>query len=139
VAVYDLLLLGEHQAQIIDWKTYLQPKQNLDSHWQTRLYLYLLAETSHYQPEDLSMTYWFVKIPHKPQHVTYAYNRAKHEQTKQDLISLLNQLSSYLNQSDFPHRHDCEQSCPHRADFDFPEQNSHGLAPDLDAIEEVII
>ncbi|NJK35091.1 MAG: PD-(D/E)XK nuclease family protein [Oscillatoriales cyanobacterium SM2_2_1] len=51
-AIYDLLILGDRQAQIIDWKTYEHPPtaQHLQHHWQTRLYLYLLAETSAYPP-----------------------------------------------------------------------------------------
>jgi ATP-dependent exoDNAse (exonuclease V) beta subunit len=55
--IYDLLIEAEDNAQILDWKTYPQPKEQnrLAKDWQTRLYLYVLAETSDYLPEQISM------------------------------------------------------------------------------------
>ncbi len=119
--VYDLLIASENQAQIIDWKTYLQPpqaqKKNLAHNWQTRLYLYVLAETSEYEPEQIYMTYWFVKLPQQPQHYTFNYSSRQHSQTKEDLTNLLANLDRWLVTSDFPHRVNCEQSCPFKQDF----------------------
>lgn len=94
VVVYDLLIAQENRAQILDWKTYLQPENpaKLAQDWQTRLYLYVLAETSHYTPEQISLTYWFVKLPNQPRSLTFDYNSNAHEKTKQDLTSLLSQL-----------------------------------------------
>lgn len=96
-AIYDLVVSDAQQATILDWKTYPQPKHRnqLAQNWQTRLYLYLLAETSCYEPEQLSMVYWFVKPPHRPQSLTFAYNRQQHEQTQQDLIGLLTRLRAW--------------------------------------------
>ncbi|MGC9524416.1 MAG: PD-(D/E)XK nuclease family protein [Limnospira sp.] len=101
VAVYDLLIAGEKEAQIIDWKTYPRPKDRaaLANNWQTRLYLYLLVETSHYPPERVSMTYWFVRPAGKgpPEKVTFSYNRQQHQKTSRDLVHLCDRLGDYLN------------------------------------------
>ena len=70
--IYDLLIADDRQAQIFDWKTNpkLPKKSQLEKNWQTRLYLYVLAETSDYLPEQLSMTYWYVSSPVETLHVT---------------------------------------------------------------------
>ncbi|HBB33811.1 MAG TPA: PD-(D/E)XK nuclease family protein [Cyanobacteria bacterium UBA9273] len=96
--IYDLLIEDDTSAQILDWKTYAQPKhrQRLATDWQTRLYLYVLAETSDYLPEQISMTYWFVKSQPHPQSLKFPYDRVQHEKTRQDLTKLLSQLSRWL-------------------------------------------
>jgi len=96
--VYDLLLADELQAQILDWKTYPKPqnRRRLEQNWQTLLYLYVLAETSDYLPEQISMTYWFVQSPAQPQSLKFTYNTPQHQQTAQKLHRLLNQLSDWL-------------------------------------------
>ncbi len=98
--IYDLLIMREEQAQIIDWKTYLQPpnKSKLAKDWQTRLYLYVLAATSDYKPEQISFSYWFVKLPNKPQSFTFKYDSKQHEKTHQDLIRLVTRLDNYLDE-----------------------------------------
>ena len=60
--IYDLLIFERDQALILDWKTYRKPRraEELSHNWQTRLYLYVLAETSDYQPQQIQMIYWFV-------------------------------------------------------------------------------
>ncbi len=63
--IYDLLIANNEKAQIFDWKTYhqlpeLKDIKSLASHWQTKLYMYVLAETSTYLPKNISMTYWFI-------------------------------------------------------------------------------
>lgn len=96
--IYDLLIEDENSAQILDWKTYPQPKdrRRLAKDWQTRLYLFVLAETSDYLPEQISMTYWFVKSQPRPQSLKFTYSEAQHEKTKQDLSKLLTQLTEWL-------------------------------------------
>ena len=96
--VYDLLIEDEINAQILDWKTYSQPTNYhwLAQDWQTRLYLYILAETTDYLPEQISMTYWFVKSQPSPQKLTFTYNSVKHEETRQDLSELLSRLTGWL-------------------------------------------
>ena len=96
--IYDLLIEDENSAQILDWKTYPQPKdrRRLAKDWQTRLYLFVLAETSDYLAAQMSMTYWFVKSQPRPQNLRFTYSEAQHEKTKQDLSNLLTQLTEWL-------------------------------------------
>lgn len=96
--IYDLLIEDENTAQIIDWKTYPQPKNRsrLAKDWQTRLYMFVLAETSDYFPEQISMTYWFVKSQPHPKSLKFSYNEAQHEKTRQDLSKLLSRLTKLL-------------------------------------------
>lgn len=98
--IYDLLILGQ-QAQILDWKTYSRPQnpQWLQQSWQTRLYLYLLGETSEYRPEQISMTYWFAESQGKesePPSLTFTYSAAHHLQTQKQLTQLLGNLTGWL-------------------------------------------
>lgn len=96
--IYDLLIADSQQAQILDWKTYPQPptKSKLEKNWQTRLYMYVLAETSSYSPEQISMTYWFVQSQGQPQNIKFNYDTAQHKKTAKRLNQLLSQLSSWL-------------------------------------------
>ena len=100
--VYDLLLTSSGQARILDWKTYPKPQtfRWLIENWQTRLYLYVLAETSAYLPAQLSMVYWFFQSPgsasETPQSLQVSYDQTQHEQTRQDLQSCLAQLTDWL-------------------------------------------
>jgi len=107
--IYDLLIADNQRAQILDWKTYLRPKlrRQLEKDWQTRLYLYVMAETSDYLPEQISMTYWFVQSQGQPKSLKFTYDTKRHEQTRQDLTRLLTQLTNWLQRyqdtgEDFP-------------------------------------
>ncbi|MGI0489175.1 PD-(D/E)XK nuclease family protein [Pantanalinema rosaneae CENA516] len=102
---YDLLLSNPWTARILDWKTYPRPRQpeQLWQSWQTRLYLFVLAETSPYSPDQLSMIYWFFQTPTlgdqsapPPQSYQLNYSCDRHEQTRKDLIRLLDQLTDWL-------------------------------------------
>ncbi len=101
--IYDLLILEPDQALIFDWKTYPLPqnRQWLFTNWQTRLYPFVLVETSDYQPEQVAMIYWFVQartseVP-TPQSLKFSYTRESHEQTRQDLTAILKRLSQWLD------------------------------------------
>jgi PD-(D/E)XK nuclease superfamily len=103
--VYDLVILTVDRAQILDWKTYPQPPrpQTLQRSWQTRLYPFVLAETSDYAPEQITMIYWFFQaagdqaaIP-TPQSLKFSYDRTQHQVTDHDLTRLLTQLTSWLS------------------------------------------
>jgi hypothetical protein len=96
--IYDLLIADNLQAQILDWKTSPKPpnKRNLEKNWQTRLYMYVLAETSEFPPENISMTYWFVQSEGKPQSIMFSYNSVAHEQTGKKLNQLLSKLTNWL-------------------------------------------
>jgi hypothetical protein len=104
--VYDLLRLWGDRGEIVDWKTYQQPKTlaYLQQDWQTRLYLYVLAETTALPPERLAMTYWFVRTRHPethalaPQQVRVPYSASRHAQTGQDLQHLTTPLTDWLGQ-----------------------------------------
>jgi hypothetical protein len=100
--VYDLLISNQNQAKILDWKTYPRPQNPgwLQQNWQTRLYLFTLAEMGSYLPEQISMTYWFFQVNNPsapdPQSVTIAYDTTRHEKNRRDLTALLNQLTDWL-------------------------------------------
>lgn len=95
--IYDLLVVEKTQAAILDWKTYPQPQAvaQLAADWQTRLYLYVLAETLGLAPERLAMTYWFVRPPAPPQSATVPYDRSCHEATHEELQGQLAQLRAW--------------------------------------------
>lgn len=146
--VYDLLITKEDQATILDWKTYRQPPktQSLALNWQTRLYLYVLAETSEYKPEQIQMTYWFVKSG-APKSMTFNYEMPQHQQTEQELTSLLADLEVWLQdyqeaKINFPHKLDCQQTCPYNylfADRDNIVHSDHEVLSSIAEIEEVSI
>ena len=96
--IYDLLIADTNSAQILDWKTYPKPQNRrwLAQNWQTRLYLYVLAETSDYSPLQISMNYWFVQSQPEPKSLKFTYNARLHEQTRRDLSRLLTQLTDWL-------------------------------------------
>ncbi|MBD2386188.1 PD-(D/E)XK nuclease family protein [Cylindrospermum sp. FACHB-282] len=96
--IYDLLIADRQQAQILDWKTYPQPptRSKLEKNWQTRLYMFVLAETSEYSPEQISMTYWFVQSQGQPQSIKFSYDASQHKKTAKRLNQLLSQLSNWL-------------------------------------------
>jgi hypothetical protein len=107
--VYDWVMVGATQAQVLDWKTYPKPKRVewLTQDWQTRLYLYVLAETNpKLLPDRLSMTYWFFQAqgpeslptaePPVVQSLRIRYSSDQHAQTQQDLQQLLQQLTRWL-------------------------------------------
>ncbi|MEO0013976.1 MAG: hypothetical protein RLZZ535_2365 [Cyanobacteriota bacterium] len=141
--IYDLLIAENDRAIILDWKTYRQPlgSKKLRQNWQTRLYLYVLIETSEYEPKQVQMTYWFVKFG-KPKNITIKYSESEHQQTKQELTVLLSNLEVWLQNyqkfhTDFPHQPDCETSCYFYQDFSAaPHEKTH---KPVDEIEEVSI
>lgn len=144
--IYDLLIAKANQATILDWKTYRQPpkSKNLALNWQTRLYLYVLAETSEYKPEQIQMTYWFVKSG-APKSITFSYEMQQHQQTAQELTILLANLETWLQnyqqaQVDFPHQPNCQQTCPYqhlfrdKNDVDNSEQEALKLIAEVEEV-----
>jgi CRISPR/Cas system-associated exonuclease Cas4 (RecB family) len=91
-AIYDFLILGDRQAQILDWKTHQVAisAKKLQANWQTRLYLYLLAKTTNYAPEQLSMTYWFANTA---QSVIIPYSQFDYNQTEKKLQKILKEIN----------------------------------------------
>ena len=90
--IYDFLILGDRQGQILDWKTHQVPiKQDvLQDSWQTRLYLYVLAKTTNYVPEQLSMTYWFANTA---QSVIIPYSQVEYDRTEIKLQQILRDMA----------------------------------------------
>ncbi len=105
--VYDLLILTEQEGQILDWKTYPKPLRSdrIAQSWQTRLYPFVLAESSDYAPEQISMTYWFFQAKGDAQSLRLPYSRTKHEETRQvldrQLIDLNGWLDRYITKGEF--------------------------------------
>lgn len=118
--VYDLLVCSSEAGQIFDWKTHQRPPRRewLQADWQTRLYLYVLAETTDLRPEQLSMTYWFVRLGSpdaadpafekreassaQPTAYRFDYSAAQHQRTQRDLQHLTDRLTRMRQQDNFP-------------------------------------
>jgi len=101
--IYDLLIANNERAQIFDWKTYrqlpdLKDIKSLASHWQTKLYMYVLAETSTYLPKNISMTYWFILGKGNSKKIEFRYSNVQHKKNGNELKQLLENLSSWLEQ-----------------------------------------
>lgn len=100
--VYDLLILAPQQARILDWKTYPRPLQSrwLAENWQTRLYPFVLAETSPYTPEQIAILYWFFQATAErdsaPQSLQFPYSQRQHDTIRQTLTDLLSRLTGWL-------------------------------------------
>jgi hypothetical protein len=151
--IYDLLILQPQQAQIFDWKTYARPPHSrwLAQHWQTRLYLFVLAETSDYAPEQLSMTYWFIEADCdrtiQPECLKFTYSAALHQQTKRDLSQLLDRLTDWQQQypeQDFPQVSESSHACETcnfavRCQRNSRDRPNSPLLIDLDTIEEIAL
>jgi hypothetical protein len=92
---FDLLVLGEKQARIFDWKTEARPRSEaeLRADLQTRLYLALLTEGSQalvapgppLVPDAIAITYWYANDPAKS--VTIPYSQTEHDQNWAELQS----------------------------------------------------
>ena len=151
--IYDLLREWEDRAEIIDWKTYLKPRdlKFLQRDWQTRLYLYTLVETTTYRPEQVSMTYWFVRAQspegdrQTPQQVRVPYSDKQHTQTHEDLRQLTERLTQLLKTGEsFPQvpvgSPKCE-ACPFavRCHRSFANASEAIALPALGDIEEIAI
>ncbi|MFZ4555479.1 MAG: PD-(D/E)XK nuclease family protein [Pseudanabaena sp.] len=94
--IYDFLILGDRQGQILDWKTHQVPitADKLRDSWQTRLYLYVLAKTTNYAPEQLSMTYWFANTA---QSVIIPYSQGEYDRTEKKLQQILLEIAQAEN------------------------------------------
>ncbi len=115
--IYDLLIADKEKAQILDWKTYPKPqnKRKLQYDWQIRLYMYVLAETSDYPPENISMTYWFVQSESKLNSIKFSYSSLQHQQTENKLNQLLKKLTvglqAYQQGEQFPQVSEGSKTC----------------------------
>ncbi|OKH19540.1 PD-(D/E)XK nuclease family protein [[Limnothrix rosea] IAM M-220] len=127
--ICDWIVFGSQTLEIHDWKTYRQPKrpEKLQNHWQTKLYLYLMATTTAYQPEQLSMTYWFIEAGGKPEFLTFNYSQAWHKKISQELDQLLEDLTASLEnyfEQNQPFQHSDGANC-----FYCLSQQKNGRSP----------
>lgn len=143
VGIYDLVIWGKTQAQILDWKTYQRPQtsQFLQSHWQTRLYPYLLAATTDYPPDSIVMTYWFA-LGHDGEHsINFRYSQALHTQTAKILEQFVQRLElwtlAYEQGVPFP-QVDILKGCCSSCEFAYrcqrqerPEPTETGFDPEI--------
>lgn len=100
VVVYDLLALHGDRAHILDWKTYPKPPnlKKLANNWQTLLYPFVLVATSDYEPEQVTMTYWFVQAGQTPESWSFEYNQPTHERIQAQLHQHLEQIQTLTEQ-----------------------------------------
>ena len=138
-AIYDLLILGDRQAQILDWKTHQVAiaADKLKANWQTQLYLYLLAKTTDYAPEQLSMTYWFANTA---QSVIINYSQTDYECTGKKIQNILREIAQaqeYPTLKDI-HSSDCKH-CEFRDRCDRGEIITKFTSNNLEDIPEVVI
>ncbi len=105
IAVFDLLIQGDNEVQVVDWKTYRRPHraQLLKEHWQTRLYLFLVAEALGYAPDQISMLYWFAESSSErstrggtENWLSIPYSASMHQQTSKTLVQLLSSLGGWM-------------------------------------------
>ena len=98
VVVYDYLVLKAESALILDWKTYRKPNPSsaIAKLWQSKLYPYVLHQTSHYQAHHIELQYWFFHHD-TAQKLSLPYTDAQHCETDRQLTQLLTQLNHWLN------------------------------------------
>jgi hypothetical protein len=105
---FDLLVLGEEDgkpfARIFDWKTsHPQSAADLQSTWQTRLYLALVAESGRalfpegpsLTPDRISLTYWYPREAEQPR--VLSYSEAEHQKNWfaiQELVATIQGLAA---------------------------------------------
>jgi hypothetical protein len=137
-AIYDFLILGDRQAQILDWKTHQVAiaEDKLKNNWQTRLYLYLLAQTTNYAPEQLSMTYWFANTAES---VIIPYSQAEHDLTEKRLWQILTEIAQAQEYAKLePHSATCK-NCEFRDRCDRGNIFTSSIASNIEDIPEVTI
>jgi hypothetical protein len=157
-AVYDLLFFEGDRATIFDWKTYQKPRKStwLAQSWQSRLYPFILVETTELEPNQVAMEYWFIKAGEggaiAPESARFPYTADQHKQTGQDLMNLLDTLSQRITQYEqsapmpkIPESLGRCQDCPFnvlcgryssRANGS-PSQSTETEAPNLEALLDI--
>lgn len=140
--IYDLLVFYPDKAIIMDWKTYREPqnKEKIINNWQTKLYLYVLAEKFNYTPEQIYFDYWFVTSSENIDKYSIAYSTSFHQQIKQELNILLDKFNQLMNNFyaqniNFPHHDKCHQ-CPYRHNF-MNQENKEKKVPIFTSFDDI--
>jgi CRISPR/Cas system-associated exonuclease Cas4 (RecB family) len=137
-AIYDFLILGDRKAQILDWKTHQVAiaAEKLKTNWQTRLYLYLLAKTTNYAPEQLSMTYWFANTAES---VIIPYSQAEYVSTETQLKQILTEVYQANNYPKLPLSSPNCNYCEFRDRCDRGDMLTNDIPSNIFDIPEVIL
>ncbi|MCA9916682.1 MAG: PD-(D/E)XK nuclease family protein [Anaerolineales bacterium] len=145
---FDLLAIGEDEqkqpfAHVFDWKTGRPiAAADLQTRWQTRLYLALLVEGgSAFWPQDVSLapeqirlTYWFVQEPDAP--VTIGYSAAEHAANWAELQQVAAQLDEAFAADIWPLTEDWSQCRECAYQLYCGRQGVGTAVPELDEAEE---
>jgi hypothetical protein len=98
---YDLLIIGEDDLFIYDWKTGTRPPAPdvLRDDLQTRVYLALAAEGApalwrDLRPEAIRLTYWYTSDP--PETRSLVYDAAWHEENWAGLLAVVEEIQGRL-------------------------------------------
>jgi len=130
--------VGDRKAQILDWKTHQVAiaAEKLKTNWQTRLYLYLLAKTTNYAPEQLSMTYWFANTAES---VIIPYSQAEYVSTETQLKQILTEVYQANNYPKLPLSSPNCNYCEFRDRCDRGDMTTESINGNIDYIPEVAI
>lgn len=159
IAKYDLLALNEDGTIVIyDWKTSkkISPREYAANRLQTRLYLYILANSADKlfegkKPDinSITLVYWYANYPDTPQ--IFYYSPMKMAADEQYIVDLINKIKSLKTKDEFPLTSDTQHCryCVYRSlcdrgdvagnlKFFDPEFNYSGeLEFEFDQIEEI--
>ena len=101
LAKYDLVATRDGQVLIYDWKTSIRrPKDEwLAARWQTRVYRALIVRAGAYlnggkpfEPEQVTMTYWFADFPSEP--AAFKYDAKQYERDWAAIEQAAREISS---------------------------------------------
>lgn len=97
---YDLLIAKEENAQIHYWTiANAIPSEKLLLDWYNQLDLFLLVQTLHYVPEQISLIYWFL-TPLKVIKVPIYYHRDLYNKFLKTLSDLVQQNLSLVHEEE---------------------------------------
>ena len=128
VGRFDLLIIESDEtssrAHIFDWKT-SKPRSltDLQSDWQTRLYLAMIAESGDALVRDgpplaadqITFTYWYADDPGSPRRIRYS--AAEHEQNWRQILALVDEIDLCQEAGEWPLTEDWTRcrTCPYQA------------------------
>ncbi len=110
---FDLVIIestdsGPH-AHIFDWKTSRpRSESELQSDWQTRLYLAMMAQSgsalvesgNRLEAGNISLTYWYTNEPNNPRHITYS--QKQHEQNWDEICAIVDDIDGCFKEDQWP-------------------------------------
>jgi hypothetical protein len=141
---FDLLIVdGERPAAMLfDWKTG-EPRtpERLRRAWQTRVYLVALAaggaalapdSPSAFDPDQLSLTYWYVEDPTQPR--ILAYDQTAYQRDRAEIETVVAAIDRQLTVNEWPLTEDWNE-CRHCAYQAYCGRQAAGQGP-LDAGED---